>query len=154
MYGAGDAKIGEIVKGTAKDGKRLKTQFLKNLPALKKLKEGVTLAAQRGWVKSIDGSRIRIRSEHAALNFLLQSAGAIVMKKWLVIVAEQADKEGLRWNPVGNIHDEGQFEVHEEDVVRFCQICEDSMNKAGEALGFRCRIDGEAMVGDSWAATH
>lgn len=103
-YGAGDAKIGEIVKGNAKDGKRLKEQFLNSLPALKKLKEGVGAAATRGWLKSIDGSRIKIKAEHAALNFLLQSAGAIVMKQWLVLVAEQADQEGLQWNPVGNIH--------------------------------------------------
>jgi len=154
LYGAGDAKIGEIVNGTAKDGKRLKTAFLNSLPSLKKLKEGVAVAATRGWLKSIDGSKIRIKSEHAALNFLLQSAGAIVMKQWLVLVCEQADKEQLDYHPVGNIHDEGQFEVADKDVKRFCEICESSMNKAGEMLGFRCQIDGEAMVGSSWAATH
>ncbi len=105
LYGAGDAKIGEIVGGTAKDGKRLKKNFLDSLPALKKLKEGVTNAAERGWIKSIDGSRIKIRSAHAALNFLLQSAGAIVMKKWLVILCDRADKEGLDYKAVGNIHE-------------------------------------------------
>ena len=121
---------------------------------MKILKENVSKAAARGWVKSIDGSRIRIRSEHAALNFLLQSAGAIVMKKWLVIVCDQADREGLDYKLVGNIHDEAQCEVLEKDVKRFCEICEESMVKAGEALGFRCQIDGEAMVGDTWADTH
>lgn len=154
LYGAGNLKIGEIVGGTAKHGKELKETFLNSLPALKKLKEGVSAAATRGWLKSIDGSKIRIRSEHAALNFLLQSAGAVVMKQWLVLVAEQADKEGLDWNPVGNIHDEGQFEVADKDVKRFCEICESQMIIAGEVLGFRCKIEGEAMVGDNWASTH
>lgn len=154
LYGAGDAKIGSIIGGTSKAGKKLKANFLNSLPALKKLKEGVTAAAARGWIKSIDGSKIRIRSEHAALNFLLQSAGAIVMKKWLVITDNTAKAEGLRFKPVGNIHDEGQFEVHEDDVERFCEICEEAMVLAGEALGFRCKIEGEAKVGDNWASTH
>jgi len=104
LYGAGDAKIGSIVGGSSKAGKKLKAEFLNSLPALKKLKDAVGMAAQRGWVKSIDGSKIRIRSEHAALNFLLQSAGAIVMKQWLVFVCEQADLEGLDYKAVGNIH--------------------------------------------------
>ncbi len=154
LYGGGNSKLGEIVGGTSKDGERLKERFLNALPSLRKLKEGVTTAAARGWVKSIDGSRIKIRSEHAALNFLLQSAGAIVMKKWLVLVVEQATKEKLDFKAVGNIHDEGQFEVRDKDVKRFCEICELSMTKAGEALGFRCPIEGEAMVGTTWANTH
>ncbi len=104
LYGAGDGKIGEIVGGSSKIGKKLKDNFLKSLPSLKKLKDNVAIAAGRGWIKSIDGSRIRIRSEHAALNFLLQSAGAIVMKQWLVFVCDQADLEGLDYKPVGNIH--------------------------------------------------
>lgn len=103
-YGGGDGKIGEIVGGSSKVGKKLKDNFLKSLPSLKKLKDNVAIAAGRGWIKSIDGSRIRIRSEHAALNFLLQSAGAIVMKQWLVFVCDQADLEGLDYKPVGNVH--------------------------------------------------
>ena len=38
-YGAGDAQIGKIVKGDAKDGKRLKREFLKKTPAIALLKK-------------------------------------------------------------------------------------------------------------------
>ncbi len=154
LYGAGDGKIGSIIGGSAKAGKKLKAEFLNSLPALKKLKDNVGIAAERGWIKSIDGSKIRIRSEHAALNFLLQSAGAIVMKKWLILVCDVADRAGINYHPVGNIHDEAQFEVQDKDVERFTVICEEQMIKAGEALGFRCKVEGEAMVGNNWAETH
>ena len=90
LYGAGDAKIGSIVGGNARDGKRLKEQFLRNTPALRKLRERVAVASGRGYVLGLDGRRVAVRSEHAALNTLLQSAGAIVMKKALCLLDEYA----------------------------------------------------------------
>lgn len=155
LYGGGDAKIGEIINGTSKDGKRLKTQFLEKTPALKKLREGVLNAAKnRGWLKGIDGRILRVRSPHSALNTLLQGMGAIVMKYWLIEVASVADAEGLDWNPSANVHDEGQFEVAEEHVERFKEICEDSFPKISEDLKLFCKLEGEAMDGNSWLSTH
>lgn len=152
LYGAGDAKIGSIVGGSSKAGKELKKKFLDNTPALKALREGVLKAAERGWLKGIDGRKVRVRSAHAALNSLLQSCGAIIMKVWLRQVIQRA--EGLDFKAVGNIHDEGQFEVALKDVQAFCKICEESMIAAGEELKTRIKIEGEAMVGDNWSDTH
>lgn len=153
-YGAGDAKIGSIVGGGSREGKRLKKKFLEGTPALKALRENVLSAAERGWLKGIDGRRVRVRSAHAALNSLLQSCGAIIMKVWLRCVMEAARSEGLDFKAVGNIHDEGQFEVADKDVSRFKEICEASMIKAGEELKVRILIEGEAMEGLTWADTH
>jgi len=111
LYGAGDAKIGSIVGGTRQDGKRLKEKFLRNTPSLGKLRERVSLAAGRGYVYGLDGRRVYVRSEHAALNTLLQSAGAIVMKKALCLLNEYAILWGIDYNFIGNIHDEIQTEV-------------------------------------------
>lgn len=154
LYGGGDAKIGEIVNGTAKDGKRLKTKFLNNTPALKALREKVTSAAEKGWLKGIDKRVLRVRSAHSALNALLQGMGAIVMKYWLIEVSRTADAEGLRWNPVGNIHDEGQFEVYADDVPRFKEICEQGFHEVTRILNLKCPVEGEAMEGDTWYSTH
>ena len=155
LYGAGDAKIGSIVGGGAKEGKKLKEAFLERTPALKKLREGVLEAAKkRGWLKGFDGRILRVRYPHSALNTLLQGMGAIVMKYWLIEVARVADAEGLDWNPSANIHDEGQFEVLEEHVERFMQICVESFPVISEALGSKCLLEGEAKVGDNWYGTH
>jgi hypothetical protein len=155
LYGAGDAKIGSIVGGGAKEGKKLKEAFLERTPALKKLREGVLEAAKkRGWLKGFDGRILRVRSPHSALNTLLQGMGAIVMKYWLIEVARVADAEGLDWNPSANIHDEGQFEVLEEHVERFMQICVEAFPVISELLGSKCLLEGEAKVGDNWYETH
>jgi hypothetical protein len=155
LYGAGDAKIGEIVGGGAKEGKALKVKFLNSLPALKRLREGVLKAAKdRGWLKGFDGRILRVRSPHSALNTLLQGMGAIVMKYWLIEVARHADAEGLDWAPSANVHDEGQFEVLEAHVPRFKEICEQAFLTISAELGSKCLLEGEAMDGSTWLETH
>lgn len=155
LYGAGDAKVGSIVGGSGKQGKALKNRFLDNTPALKRLREGVLNAvAKRKWLKGFDGRIIRIRSPHSALNTLLQGMGAIVMKYWLIEVARVADLEGLNWAPSANIHDEGQFEVKDEDVKRFKEICEASFLIISDMLESNCLLEGKAMEGTDWSMTH
>ncbi len=121
---------------------------------LRNLERGVLNAAERGWLKGIDGRRVKVRSAHAALNSLLQSCGAIIMKVWLRNVMKAVEAEGLDVLAVGNIHDEGQFDVAIKDVERFKQVCEAAMLQAGEELKTRIAIEGEAMEGTTWADTH
>jgi DNA polymerase-1 len=154
LYGAGDAKIGSIVEGTAKDGKRLKDKFLANTPKLQVLKDNVSDASARGYLKGLDGRKVYVRSEHAALNTLLQSAGAIVMKKALIILDEYAKLWGIDYEFVGNIHDEFQVEVQESQSHEFGRLAVASIQAAGIQLGLRCPLDGEYKVGNNWADTH
>jgi DNA polymerase I-like protein with 3'-5' exonuclease and polymerase domains len=89
LYGAGPAKIGKVVGGSASTGQRLISKFLANMPALKRLKINVLEMAKKGKIRGLDGRLLHIRSEHAALNTLLQGAGAIVCKQWLVQINEK-----------------------------------------------------------------
>lgn len=154
LYGAGDAKIGSIIGGTAKDGRQLKQRFLKNLPALKTLKENVGNASKRGWLKGLDGRKIVVRSQHAALNTLLQGAGAIVMKQALVNLSRFARAQDLSFYFVGNIHDEIQTEVLESQADRFGKLACFAMAKAGSDFNLRIPLAGEYKVGNSWKETH
>lgn len=155
LYGAGDAKIGSIVGGSGKQGKALKNKFLDATPALKALRAKIkTIAENRKWLKGVDGRILHIRSPHAALNTLLQGMGAVVMKYWVIEVTKNADREGIDWDPVGNIHDEGQFEVLTKDVPRFKEITEAAFLKVTKDLNLFCPLAGEAMEGSNWSQTH
>jgi DNA polymerase I len=114
LYGAGDAKIGTVVGGTKKDGARLKKSFLNNLPPLKHLRDSVKREAAKGFVKGLDGRKVFVRSEHAALNTKLQSAGAIVMKMAKIILAEKMKDLDAKF--VANVHDEWQIEVRADQA--------------------------------------
>ena len=154
LYGAGDAKIGSVVGGSARDGADLKQRFLRNTPALESLRERVTRASQRGYLRGLDGRRLRVRSEHAALNTLLQAAGAIVMKKALVILDDYAQQWKLNYKFIGNIHDEVQSEVAADQAQKFGWLAVECLKAAGVEYNLRCPLDGEFKVGTTWAETH
>lgn len=154
LYGAGDEKIGSIAGGGRAVGKRLKEKFLANTPALAVLKENVAASAAKGYIKGLDGRKIFIRSEHAALNSLLQSAGALIMKQALVILDEYAKLWKIDYKFVGNIHDEFQVEVREDQADKFGSLAASCIQAAGLHFNLRCPLAGEYQVGSSWADTH
>lgn len=154
LYGAGDAKIGTIVGGSAKDGADLKRRFLSNTPSLESLRNRVTRASGRGYLTGLDGRRLRVRSEHAALNTLLQAAGAIVMKQALVILDNYARQWKLDYKFIGNIHDEVQSEVAADQAEKYGWLAVECLKAAGMEFNLRCPLDGEYKVGTTWAETH
>jgi len=154
LYGAGDEKIGSIAGGTAKEGKILKENFLNNTPALKKLRERVSKASEKGYLKGLDGRKIRVRSPHASLNFLLQSAGAIISKRAWEIFHNMAEYEGFKYKQLGIIHDEIQIECSPEDAEAIGYLIVDAMTVTTEHYKLNCPMTGTFKVGRSWNDTH
>jgi DNA polymerase I-like protein with 3'-5' exonuclease and polymerase domains len=95
-----------------------------------------------------------IRSEHAALNSLLQSAGALIMKQALIILDKYATIWGINYKIVGNIHDEFQVEVREDQAGRFGSLAASCIEAAGIHFKLRCPLAGDYKIGNSWAETH
>jgi DNA polymerase I-like protein with 3'-5' exonuclease and polymerase domains len=154
LYGAGDAKIGSIVGGSSRKGAQLKERFLDSLPALSKLINKVAKHGISGSIPGLDGRRVLIRSEHAALNTLLQSAGAIIMKQALVIATQKLATYGYPYKLVAQVHDEFQVEVPEEYAQQVGAVFRNAIREAGRQLNLRCPLDGEFKVGNNWAETH
>jgi DNA polymerase I-like protein with 3'-5' exonuclease and polymerase domains len=154
LYGAGDAKIGSIVGGSARDGTKLKAKFLTQTPSLAKLLERVRKQAAKGWVPGLDGRRIWVRSEHAALNSLLQGAGAVVMKKALVLFDDKVKANNWPVKYVANVHDEAQLECPKDIAEEVGKAFKQSIIEAGEAYNLRCPLDGEYKIGRNWRETH
>jgi len=152
LYGAGDAKIGSIVGGTLKDGRNLKAKFLDNTPALKKLREVVSRASDKGYLKALDGRRVLVRSQHAALNFLLQSAGAIIAKRAWEIFHILADD--FEYKQLGVIHDEIQIECRPEDAEALGYLIIDAMEATTSYYKLNCPITGTYKIGRNWNETH
>ena len=154
LYGAGAGKIGSIIGGSSADGHQLMTRFLRNTPALEALKEVVSEAATKGWVRGLDGRHLMVRSEHSALNTLLQGAGAIVMKKALIILQKKINCGIINASFCANVHDEWQIEVPQEDAERVGRMAVESIEEAGKHFNLRCPLTGEYNVGNTWKDTH
>ena len=154
LYGAGPAKIGSIVGGSAKDGQKLIDAFLKGTPALKRLRDKVSVYASKGYVPGLDGRKIWVRSEHAALNSLLQGAGAIVMKKALCLLNDTIRVNKWDAKFVANVHDEFQIECHKDIADLVGKAGRQAIIDAGLAYNLRCPLDGEYKIGKNWRETH
>ena len=154
IYGAGDTKLGSVVGGNQDDGKRLRQHFFDNKPTFKTLRDRAIKAAEKKWLKGLDGRRLLIRTQHAALNTLLQGGGAIVMKRALAMLHSLIKLQTLDAHFVANIHDEWQMEVR-EDIADFVgQLAVDCIQTAGNYYNLLCPLDGEYKVGDNWSETH
>ena len=159
LYGAGDQKIGEIVGKGRKEGRLLKTKFLTQLPALKSLRKAVQeKAVTRGNLKGLDGRRVPVRSKHAALNTLLQSAGAIICKQWVVemhsLLNQKGFKRGEDYDQVAFVHDEVQLTVKEDHAKEIGKLCVEAITTTGIGFGLRIPLSGEYSIGGTWAETH
>ena len=154
LYGAGDAKLGSVAGGSRATGEGLKKRFMSNLPAFADLKTRVAREATQGWIRGLDGRRLTVRSEHAALNTLLQSAGAIVMKQALILLDKYGILWGLDYKIVGNIHDEVQSEVKAKDAEKFGRLAVSCLEAAGLHFNLNCKLAGEYKIGTTWSETH
>jgi len=154
LYGAGDTKLGQVVGGSKDSGARLRERFFANQPTFKTLRDRVTKASTKGYLKGIDGRRIHIRNTHASLNSLLQGGGAIVMKRALIMLDKKAKANKLDYKFVANIHDEWQVEVSKDHTKDFGSLAVQAIKDAGDYYNMRCPLDAEYKVGDDWSETH
>lgn len=172
LYGAGDEKIGKIVHGDAKDGKRLKKEFLLKTPAIAELRAAIenTLVDKRGYkgeikkwkrkyLKGLDGRPLHVRSLHSALNLLLQSAGALICKKWMVLWEQNLIKAGLEHGKdfmfMAWVHDEGQVACRTKEIAEtVVHIAQESMRETQSFFNFRMQLDTEGKIGRNWSDCH
>jgi DNA polymerase-1 len=163
-YGGGDELIGGLIDSTLTTnqkkqlGRDVKRRFLSRTPGMPQLLSDVKSAAKyRGWLRGLDGRRLHVRSQHMALNILLQGAGAVIMKQSAINFWETRNKYMPNYKdvfPVLNIHDEIQCispEIYAESVG--IMLCE-SMTKAGKDFNFNCLIEGDYKIGSNWMETH
>ena len=154
LYGAGAAKIGKLVGTGTTEGQLLIDRFLTNMPTLARLRTWVQEASKKGTIKALDGRRLQIRYSHASLNTLIQGAGAIICKQWLVQMDQHIRKSGIDAKLVASVHDEYQFEVAKTDTNKFGKITKEAMLETATILDMKCPLDCEYKAGLTWADTH
>ena len=156
LYGAGDVKIGlsydkslSIPRAKSK-GKEIRQAYIEAIPGLAGLLAAVQAAADRGFVKAIDGRRLNVDSSHKALNFLLQGSSASLAKRWMII----ANDNPFCCSQLAFVHDELQYECHPEHSEDLKFKLELSAVEAGEHFNLRCPIAAEGKIGSNWAEVH
>lgn len=166
-YGAGDWKLGHIAAPDETDdikkqiGADLRKRFESRIPALGKVVDDIKRRARmKKELVGLDGRRLYVRGEHAALNLQLQSDAAIIAKKWLLIYNDTLEERGYTHSWDGDyamlawIHDETQVAARDGIAEEVAHVAKQSAKAAGEFFGFRCPVDAEFKIGENWAQTH
>lgn len=158
IYGAQDSRLGDsIVSGGGRRfGTWARTELFRITPGLERLIEDCQneYYDTNGWITCIDGGLVRCDSPHSALNYKLSSAMAIAMKTATVLLNGYIREEDLDCIKVGDIHDEGQLDVHPKDAERAGQLATRAIEEAGRSLGFNLPLAGSYKIGATWADTH
>lgn len=135
-------------------GGKIRNAFEQGIGGMGDLIKDVQKAASRGYLKPLDGRRVPVRKEHAALNTLLQSSAAIVFKRWLVTLADDIVRKQMGAYLLAPIHDEIQAEVKPEWVDPYKEAALASIVQTGEYYHLNLPLKGEAKSGMNWAMTH
>ena len=165
-YGAGALKAGTVIDPNEKNeiilrklGSTAINSFMDGVPALRKLKEHLAITLQQNnWLRGLDKRILYCRSDFKALNVLLQSAGALIMKQVVINIYKDMDElgyvHGVDWQQAAMIHDEVQLACKPELTETLKAIALNAFPKAQQFFNFRCPIEGDAKVGYSWFDTH
>lgn len=161
LYGAGDGKLGSITGGGVREGKRLRANFQAQIPAMGDLVKAVKAAAARGYLVGLDGRHLHVRSAHSALNTLLQSAGALLCKQWMVLLERKLLARGYSHGWDGDfafmawVHDELQIAARTKEIAdEIGTLSIECAREAGELFSFRCPLTADFKVGSNWAECH
>lgn len=170
MYGAGDIKLGHIVTSENPTfsrsraelklrGRRARKAIGDSMYGLRTLSKVITQTlVQRPYLLGLDGRPLHIRSPHAALNTLLQSAGAVIMKQCLNffwdLCKENQYVHGLDFGLVANVHDECVIECRPEISKKIVQLFSEAMLLTEKHFNFKCPLTAEGKVGPNWRAIH
>jgi len=142
---------GEAIQKKA--GAQMRESFMVQIPAYQSLLYDVQQAAKRGYLYSLDGRKVAIRENYRALNTLLQSAGALVMKQATILMWDSLLESGINVKQAIQYHDENQVIAYEEyDEVGRMMV--EGIVKAGEHYNLRCPLAAKYKVGNNWSETH
>lgn len=116
---------------------------------------------KRRYLLGLDGRALYIRSVHSALNTLLQSAGALICKAWIVRTVERLETRGYVHGWDGDfammlwIHDEMQHGAKDQTVAQaIVEEAEAAMKDVQALFKFRVELSTEGKVGQNWATCH
>ena len=157
LYGAGNQKIGTSFDASLSEeaakrkGKEIRKAYVDAIEGLSDLLKGVKRAAERGYVRAIDGRYLSVDKGHVALNYLIQGSSASLAKRWMLIANEQLNEHT---HQLAFVHDELQYETTPEYAEDLKFLLEFTATQAGEHYKLLIPIAAEAKSGSNWAEVH
>ena len=158
IYGGGNQRLGEIAGKGAAEGRIIRDRFYKANPAFADLLTASQISCKQPWIphRSRWSATVAMRSEHGALNVLLQSCAAILAKQWVHLIDREIKRQDIPATIIAFVHDEIQISVKQQEGVadHVGTLTRRMAEEAGRTFDFSVPIGAEYNVGRTWADTH
>jgi DNA polymerase-1 len=157
LLGAGNAKVGRILRVPVGRAKEAVDSFVTNTQGLGELKRGrIRRDASRGYFEGLDGRYVINDSEYLMLAGYLQNGESVIMKHANLLWREWADAEKMEYLQVNFVHDEWQTQSigSLDQAERLGELQRNSLVEVGKRLGTYCPMAGATNIGQTWLDTH
>lgn len=167
-FGGQEYKLGSILLADpnysdyegdrAELGGKMVAAFKERFPGLGDLIDMLQAESEQGWIRAIDGSMLPVDQPRKALNVYTQGNGAIYMKKFLCMFADELNGRGyyngkdFKW--LNNVHDEVLMTTRKEISQEVLDLGLEMFLKAGEYYELNVKMPGAGAVGANWYEVH
>lgn len=160
VYGISDYGLSQNLGITRKEAGQFIERYFARFQGVKRyMEEIVQIARQQGYVTTLLNRRrylpeildrnfnIRSFAERTAMNTPIQGSAADIIKKAMIMMADQLEKEKLRSRMLLQVHDELVFEVPSEELEVMKELVPKVMESALE-LSVPLKVD--VSYGPTW----
>lgn len=152
IFRAGDDKLGRVIGGSAKEGRRIRKDLMRVMPKYNQLVDRTEeVFDKNGYMTGLDGRRIYPPSSYQALNYLIQAGEAVAMKVAICKAHQWLHRQGVDFKQVGFHHDEISLEVREDQADIAVNALDIGLKYATRFLNLRCPLEGEGKIGNNWS---
>ena len=155
IFGAGAGKCAAIIKGSQSEGKKIRDKLIGGIPNFSTLIEKAQDTAKlNGWIPGLDGRKVYTEEPYKAVNYLIQSAEAILMKNTIVSINKAFEDNDIPAKQLLMYHDECSWEVEPEYVDRCKHIIQHYFSEAPKQFGVEIMEAGDILVGRDYYEVH
>ena len=155
IFGAGAGKCAAIIKGDQKEGKLIRDKLISGIPNFEALIEKAQNAAKlNGWIPGLDGRKVYSEEPYKAVNYLIQSAEAILMKNTIVTINKGFEEAKIDAKQLLMYHDECSWEIKPEDAEKATEIIKLGFAEAPKQFGVNIMEAGDIKVGKDYFEVH
>jgi DNA polymerase I-like protein with 3'-5' exonuclease and polymerase domains len=157
LYGAGARKLSGYIGKSEEETKRAIKRYKIALPKLAQLIQEVTAAVEKkGYLIGLDDRPVFLDryQKHKALNYLIQSSEAIVMKQTIVDIHEGLAQAEIDSNILLFYHDEVTYEVIEDQTEKAKSIIIKAFEEAPKKVGVNIMTCGDCKIGNDYYEVH
>lgn len=164
IYGQTPFGLSKLLKVSQKEAKHYIEQYLKKYQGVARFREEVlnkareagevrTLLGRRRFAKDLNSKNFSLRSlaERVAFNTVIQGTAADLIKKAMLEIDAEMEKEKLKSRMLLQVHDELIFEVKDSELTPMKKLVKEKMEGVAD---FQVALKVEIGTGASWGAAH